>query len=139
MRLATFPESLAHAAAFLESQPGIRWAALFGSHAKGTARDSSDVDIALCCAPRMSLGDELALAARLEEIVERTVDLVDASAEDVLLRFEIASSGRVLFERTPNLFTSFVFHAVMQYWDEGPMLERAQRDYVHALQRGQAR
>lgn len=69
---------------------------LFGSRAKGTARDTSDIDIAVAGAERF---------AELEEEIENiptlyTVDLVNLdTCKNTLLLEDIEEYGRKIFEK----------------------------------------
>jgi len=56
----------------LDAEPGVAYALLFGSCARGTGRPDSDADIAIELTPG-ALGG---LAARLESAAGRAIDLV---------------------------------------------------------------
>ena len=63
----------------LEADPGIAYALVFGSTARGTGHSGSDVDVAFALTEgrrptALELGD---LASRLETATGRRVDLVD--------------------------------------------------------------
>jgi predicted nucleotidyltransferase len=88
---------IANLSRVLEGGPALRLAVLFGSHATGRARATSDVDLAIL--PRdssMPLGRELELAAELSRTVGREVDLVRIDQASTLLRWQIARDGVLL-------------------------------------------
>ena len=68
---------------------------LFGSRAKGTARDRSDIDIAVC-----GVSDMEKLQEEIEDIPTLyTIDLVDLdTCENQLLLEDIEQYGRKIYE-----------------------------------------
>ena len=109
----------------LLAQAGVEVAILFGSAAKGRLRPDSDIDIGILPSPDRALGfdEELALAAELEQILGREVDLVRLDTASTLLRFE-ASQGRRLYEARPGSFADFVARALVEHEDLRPILLR---------------
>lgn len=86
--------------AALRTEPSVRLAVLFGSHARGTATARSDVDLLVEIAP-----DEIAqltdVSGRLSARLDRDVQLVrvaDAHKSPALIR-AVAEHGRVLVDR----------------------------------------
>lgn len=55
---------------------GVKKAALFGSHARNEASETSDVDILVDLSSGMSLLDFIGLKQELEEALNKKVDLV---------------------------------------------------------------
>jgi uncharacterized protein len=113
------------AVAHLLSQAGVEVAILFGSAASGKLRPGSDVDIGILLAPERALDfeRELALAAELEQVLGREVDLVRLDNASTLLRFE-ASQGRCLLEARPGAFADFAARAFLEHEDLRPILLR---------------
>ncbi len=98
---------------------GVRLAVLFGSTARGTAGPQSDVDIGVLIegAPpglmdprRVKIPDALGVAAG-------EVDLVFLDEAEPLLLFEVAGSGKPIFEREEGAFETFRIRAVKRYYD----------------------
>lgn len=77
--------------AALEQNPLIRMAVLFGSRARGDARENSDYDIA--------------------------IDFAGLSSRDPLLAYNIAHDGIPLVERTIGSFLAFKNDACTRYFD----------------------
>lgn len=120
----------------LAGGPSLRLAILFGSAAAGTLRASSDVDLAIIpLDPDLPLKDELALQARLEQIVGRTVDLVRLDHASTLLRWQVASKGRVLLAEPATERVLFLAQAASDYGDFAPALEQASRRFARRLAR----
>lgn len=114
--------------------PDLQLVILFGSAARGRTRTTSDVDVAVRCDGAADL-DALfvALAPRLK--TDR-LDLVDLLRAGPLLAFEVARSGRLLFERTPGLFHQFQSLASRRYADTQKLREARKRSLQVFLARG---
>ena len=70
---------------------------LFGSHAKGTARKGSDVDIAVAMKQKPDL---LALTNELIDLLhENDLDLIDLKRCDPLVGMQAITRGRVVFAK----------------------------------------
>jgi predicted nucleotidyltransferase len=109
----------------LLARAGVEVAILFGSAAKGRLRPDSDIDIGILPSPDRVLGfeEELALAAELDKILGREVDLVRLDNASTLLRFEV-SQGRRLYEARVGAFADFVARALVEHEDLRPILLR---------------
>ncbi len=106
------------------SQPGIDLCVLFGSHATGCARPGSDVDVALL------LSDDSPAAMRHAEIhfqraLHGKADVTFLNVAAPQLRFEIARSGALVFERQAGIW-------VREPRTGWPMPRRAYRLYEEA-------
>lgn len=91
-------DSLTALVARLERIPGLRLALLFGSTAGGVTREDSDVDIALLGDAPLSGETRLALAAELDRVIGREIDIVDLHGVPEPLTGE-ALAGRTLIDR----------------------------------------
>jgi len=74
----------------------VKRAALFGSVVRGDATPTSDIDILIDPPPRFSLFDLAGLKVDLEDILERTVDVIEYESikpliKDSILKYEIPS------------------------------------------------
>ena len=74
----------------------LELALLFGSLARGTARDDSDLDIAVQAAQPLSANQEIALIGDLAVAVGRPVDLIDLRTVGEPLLGQILQHGRRL-------------------------------------------
>jgi predicted nucleotidyltransferase len=72
---------------------GVLHASVFGSTARGDARDDSDVDLMVDLDPdrRLSVYDFVRLKTDLTELIGRDVDLVEERALKSLVRVQAAS------------------------------------------------
>lgn len=107
--------------------PEVELVVLFGSAGTGRGGARSDVDVAVRCDAAADLDAlYLLLAPRL---ASHRLDLVDLRRAGPLLAFEVARTGRVLFERDPGAFRTFQALASRRYCDT-EKLRRAQRRAV---------
>lgn len=110
--------------------PDLRLLVLFGSVVKGRARARSDVDLGVQCdgaADRDALFT--AIASRLDTA---RIDVVDLRRAAPLLSFEIARTGRLLFEREAGAFREFQSLAARRYAD-ADKFRKSQRRALHAF------
>lgn len=96
---------------------GVRLLVLFGSHARGTARPDSDIDVGVL----MGGAPPDVTDPRCGEIIDALnvkgeVDLVFLDAAEPLLLMEVAA-GRLLFEQAPGTFEEFRLRAAKRYYD----------------------
>ncbi len=113
---------------------------LFGSVARGTAAEGSDLDLGLLLDRNGSedrshrlLGD---LAARLEAVAApRPVDLVVLNAQGPVFCHEVLLEGRLVYEGDRERRVDFESDTIVRALDFRPTLEIATRGYVPAFRR----
>jgi len=104
--------------------PDLQLLILFGSAVKGRMVAESDVDLGVRCDNLADLDHlYLAIAPRLR--TDR-LDVIDLRRAGPLLAFQVARTGRLLFERRPGAFREFQSLASRRYCDTGK-LRRAER------------
>jgi uncharacterized protein len=105
--------------------PGLELAMVFGSIARGGARPSSDLDVAI-------LGDVDAfeLAGRLSLATQREVDVVDLAHVAIPLLDAILRDGTVVFERTRGTEGRFRSRALSMLETDRPWYERMQNAWL---------
>ena len=105
----------------LARDPRFTAAILFGSVAKGTARPSSDIDIAVlyvnATARASAEADVIELLGQLGIIARRDVHLVDLEHADSALRRSIFATGRVLFNRGGSALRDLHVATLLEYFD----------------------
>jgi hypothetical protein len=97
-------------ACFAAARPGLVAAWLFGSVARGTAGSRSDVDVALLFRrdpPHTLAGRQLLMAADLEALLGRPVDLVVLNHASCDLVHRVLRDGRLLLDRDPRIRVAF--------------------------------
>jgi predicted nucleotidyltransferase len=115
---------------FQGAQPPIVAAYVFGSVGRGTARDDSDVDVAILLEedpPRTLDGLGLDLAVRLQEVLSRRVDLVVVNRAPLDLIHRVLRDGVLVFEADRSMRIRFEVRARRQYLDMLPYLREYRR------------
>jgi predicted nucleotidyltransferase len=107
----------------LERQPRLVAAYLFGSHGRGEATPSSDVDVAIWLerAPRTFDEYPFELAADLEQALGKPVDLVVLNTAPSDLVHRVLSDGVLLIERDRSARVRFEVRARNDYFDMLPI------------------
>lgn len=77
---------------------GIKRLYLFGSFAKGTATEESDVDLLIEKGKPLSLLKLSGLRQQCEEVLERPVDIVTTTGIDQNFQHEISGTEILLYE-----------------------------------------
>lgn len=110
--------------------PDLQLVILFGSMVKGRMGRESDVDLGVLCDGPADL-DALYLAIAPRLGTDR-LDLIDLRRAGPLLAFEVARTGRLLFERSRGAFRQFQSLASRRYGDT-EKLRRAQRRAIQVF------
>ncbi|MBI3764072.1 MAG: nucleotidyltransferase domain-containing protein [Chloroflexi bacterium] len=101
---------------------GLDLIVLFGSQAKGRARHNSDVDLAVRFRPGLARPGtrKLEIASQFDALFPsaKEVDVSFLNDAGSILLFEVATSGRLLYERQPLLFWQFQSYAARRYDDD---------------------
>jgi len=120
----------------LESGPPLRLAVLFGSHAKGSSRPTSDVDLAILPSDaELSLHHELELSARLTRELDREADVVRLDRAGTLVRWEVARHGVPVLCAPPFEWTRFQAGAASEHADIVEALRVAARTFQRRIAR----
>ncbi|MGB8296343.1 MAG: hypothetical protein WCG85_13030 [Polyangia bacterium] len=119
----------------LQGRPEVRLAFLFGSAATRGPDAARDVDVAVAFAQPVSLLQQCALSAAVEQIVEREIDLVDLDGASTLLRWEVVRTGIVLAAKDRRDLVDFRARVPLEYFDLQPFLEREADGLRRALEK----
>jgi len=103
--------------------PDVDLLVLFGSRAGRSARADSDIDLAIGL-PNHGAEVRRAVEVAFARAVHVRADVVFLDGAPPQLRFEIARSGVVLFERTAGAWTRERARAMVDWWDWAPMARR---------------
>lgn len=96
-------------------------ALLFGSAARGVARPTSDLDVAVLARSAQAAdsldADYLELLGQLVRVAERDVHLVLLERADPVLARQAFAGARVLFDRDPSRTAKALERVLLQYFD----------------------
>lgn len=113
--------SIAALAEALLADERVSAAFLFGSAAKGVARPSSDLDVALVARSARAAGEidaqYLGLVGRLTLAAGREVHLVLLDRAEPVLGRQAFLHGRVLFDRDPSRTVDVLERILVEYFD----------------------
>lgn len=90
-----------------KSVPDIIALYRFGSQAKGTARPSSDVDLAVLARDPIPALHRFELAQEIAIQLHHDVDLVDLRTASTVMRMQVISTGECLFSASDRLRGEF--------------------------------
>lgn len=88
---------------------------LFGSHAKGTARAESDIDLAYFSERELSSYERFILAADLSGLAGREVDLIDIKQIDTVFNMQVFADGKPIYMQDENEFVRQQMRAYSMY------------------------
>ena len=119
----------------LERRLKIELVIRFGSTARGTAREDSDVDLGVWAEHSLSLAEQSALVAELAlrfGLPEDKIDLVDLRTASPLLLHEVAEGGELLLG-APDDFTRFRVRAWKIHQDTARLRRARERHLSDVL------
>jgi hypothetical protein len=122
----------------LVEDPRIEYALVFGSSARGTAHEGSDLDIAVGLEPRTRLGAlELGdLIARLERASGRSVDIVVVNEAPPAVAYRVFRDGHVIVDKNHRTLVEHKTRAILEYLDFQPIEALATRGVLTAAAHG---
>lgn len=88
---------------------------LFGSFAKGTTHEESDVDLAYFTDKQLSSYERFELAGELALLIGREVDLVDIKQIDTVFTMQIFEQGIPIYIRNENEYIRQKMRAYSMY------------------------
>lgn len=119
---------------------GVLAVYLFGSRAKGEARPHSDYDLAVLFAgyrpEEHNIALRLEMAEELAELLGEKVDLVFLQSASIVMRFEIVSTGKVVYCANDDARTDFEDLVLRDYLDFKPFLDQYYREVAEAVRGG---
>lgn len=116
------------AARFLAADPRVKLVFLFGSAADLERKiPVRDVDVAILTEPKLDFREFLGLRADAVDAAGGEIDLVPLNDAGVILKHEVAETGRCLYADPPEGETDFVCRAIMRYLDFKPYFDEQWR------------
>ncbi|OQK17035.1 hypothetical protein AU255_03820 [Methyloprofundus sedimenti] len=110
---------------WLSEHTEIELAILFGSYAKGTATDHSDIDFAIKLSSRQGIkaGDKLAYIQQLSILLSRDIDLIDLRSVGQPLLAQIIKYGKRLLGSDAD-YAQLAINNINSIQDFTPYIER---------------
>jgi len=103
---------------FFESYPNIAFAYIFGSYAQQVTNPLSDVDIALYL--RNNQKDAIFDILNTIPIPDDRVDLTILNHASSLLKYEVVSTGKLVYCKDKSAWHNFLMHTWSIYFDMIP-------------------
>lgn len=106
----------------------------FGSYLTEWYLKDSDIDLAfladqpLTSLEKMELHKELIIAHRKSDI-----DLVDLQTAETVLRYAVATDGKVLFEREEGMFERYALFYTKQFYEMRPYIQEEMRQLAKEI------
>lgn len=95
---------------------------LFGSHAKGSTHETSDVDIAIVPRETLSWSGRLELIGQIAALCDDKASVVFiSSTTDPVLGNEIRKDGKVLYEERTGLWVELQVRLLHKFIDTAPL------------------
>ncbi|MGV6831484.1 MAG: type VII toxin-antitoxin system MntA family adenylyltransferase antitoxin [bacterium] len=110
----------------LKSYDFIDFALLFGSYARGTQKNLSDIDIAIYTNRSIGLLEQGDIISFLEDKFEKKIDLVllnNLEKENAKMAFNIVNNHKIIFSRQKQKYIDFKANTYKYYLDLQPMYE----------------
>lgn len=111
---------------------------LFGSSVLGTEREDSDVDIGVVFLDDNILKDSLKVYNALYEILspifpEKELDIVFLDRAPLTLKFEVVTTGRVIYKISEDYDCNYKEKVVKEYIDFKPLLDEQDQELLKRL------
>lgn len=113
-----------------QSYPDLIAIYVFGSFERGAMRPESDIDLAILTTQTLGACDRWHLAQRLANIINREVDLVDLKKASTVMRMQVISTGRCLYESDPSERDRFEDYVYSSY----ARLNEERREIIHDIE-----
>lgn len=117
----------------IEKNLDIEAIVLFGSYARNTQNDESDIDIAIKCKSEIVSRTLLEQQQELEEITKKQIDLVDLSKATDVFAYEILMNGIVLYCSNSYEFDLYKLDRYRDFLE----LNESRQAIIQAIKRGE--
>ncbi|MEL9991381.1 MAG: nucleotidyltransferase domain-containing protein [Thermoproteus sp.] len=104
---------------------GVVFAYLFGSRARGTAREDSDWDVAAYFGRDVTVLEEVALEEELSDALGVEVNVVALDAAPLDLIYTVLNSGVPIYSKDEDRRRSWEIEAYLEYLDWASQYEEA--------------
>lgn len=88
---------------------------LFGSGAKGTMKQDSDIDIAFLTEKKLNDYETFMIAQELANQLGREIDLVNLENASTVFKAQVVTKGKIIFDQDPHRRMLFNMQALKEY------------------------
>lgn len=121
---------------YLEKQPNIIFAYLFGSYARGDYHTTSDIDIAIYTKDKdLGLEHYKSLRQELMDLMQKNVDLVLLNDATPLVKHLIIKEKVHIFSKAKDEERDFIVKSLYEYNDMKPYLDLAYNTMIKRIRR----
>ncbi len=117
---------------WLQGQPEIEVAILYGSFARNQQHANSDVDLAISCKSKLSAAQKLIYIMQLLDLLQRPVDIIDLREVGQPLLSQIIADGKRL-KGSSTKFAEIAIRNVTLNEDFLPLIKRMQEERKKAF------
>ena len=110
--------------AVLTEFPDIMFAVVFGSYASGKQTENSDVDISVAAYDVLSFEVLQDIRKKFTDCLDRDIDLIDLNAVSGLILKEALTTGKVVFNKDPELYAALMKKMLYNQADMMPYYNR---------------
>ena len=105
---------------------------LFGSYARGTQNEQSDIDIAIKTNTKISKKEIFEIRLELEETIKIDIDLIDLDNINDDFRYEILMSSKILYCQDQLKFELYKLDMCQEYFD----LNESRQTIIERVKKG---
>lgn len=107
---------------------------LFGSQAKGEAREYSDIDLAILYENLIGLMEQIGIENEVERALGiEKVDFVNLNKVGLPFQHRVISEGKLIYSKDKERTTDFVEKVLIEYCDFEPLYKRYLEDYFKGI------
>lgn len=96
---------------------GVRLIVLFGSAARGTIHEESDIDVGVLTKRPIAFNKRLKLWLELSRLFQAEIDLAMLNHAEPVFGSEVARDGKLLFEGEKFAWENWRSYKTRQFWD----------------------
>jgi len=112
----------------LSHRYGLKFLVYFGSFLTEHYRKDSDIDLAFLAHRPLSSTEKWELCKELMILHRKSeIDLVDLQTAEPLLRYIVATEGRLLYEEEVGTFERYALFYVKHYYELAPVIQDQMR------------